>query len=349
MNRIRTIDGVELYDLIRARDNVALAVKNACKDHAKDPFVIHIKEDPEPYIDAVCEILDNEAFHYSEFLSKVIFERGKWRHLCYTRTFPDRIVQHAVMQIVAPILLGTCTADTYAAIPGRGLHKANQAIRAALKNDPNHTRYCLKIDVKSYFPSVDREILWELIKRKIRCSRTLKILHTMIFDCPGEGLLIGLYISQILSSFYLSTFDHYVKEVLGQPYYFRHMDDVVVLSGNKDVLRWCLFYMTRELNKLGLTVKGNWQIFPVDSRGIDFIGYVFRHTHTRVRKRNKIAYKRSCSRIVWAVAHKRQITPHMLMSKQSYEGMMGWCDARNLVKINDGRVFRAIEFGVEAV
>lgn len=349
MNRIRAIDGVELYDLIRDRDNVALAVKNACKDHAKSLTVIRIKENPEPYIEAVCGILDDESFHYSSFKRKTIFERGKWRELCYTRTFPDRIVQHAVMQIVAPILLGTCTADTYAAIPGKGLHQANLAIRKALRSDPEHTRYALKLDVKSYFPSVDRDILFWQIKRKIKCPRTLEILHTMIFDCPGDGLLIGLYLSQILSSFYLSSFDHYAKEVLGQRYYYRYMDDIVVLGGNKNVLRWVLHYMTLELGRLGLTVKGNHQIFPVDARGLDFVGFVFRHSHTRVRKRNKIAYKRSCGRIIRCIVHKEPITPHMLMSKQSYEGMMQWCDARNLVKIYDGRVFRAIEFGVEAI
>lgn len=350
MKRIREIDGIELYDIIRSRDNVAKALKAACRDHARDPAVIRIRENPEPYIEAVCQILDEQTFHYSEFKRKTIFERGKWRDLCYTRTFPDRIVQHAVMQVVAPILLGMCTADTYAAMPGRGLHMANRAIRKALREDPEHTRYCLKIDVKSYFPSVDRGILFELIKRKIRCPRTLEILHRMIFDCPGEkGLLIGLYISQILSTFYLSRFDHYVKEVLGQRHYYRYMDDIVVLGSNKVVLRNVLRYIRRELGKLRLTVKGNWQVFPVDSRGIDFIGYVFRHSHTRVRKRNKIAYKRTCNRIVHCVVHSRPITPHMLASKVSYEGLLTWCDSRNLVKINDGRVYRAIEFGAEAV
>lgn len=61
--RIRTINGKELYDLIRDRDNVELAVKNACKDHAHDPAVIRIRENPEPYVDAVCRILDEQSFH----------------------------------------------------------------------------------------------------------------------------------------------------------------------------------------------------------------------------------------------------------------------------------------------
>lgn len=348
--RIRTIDGVEIYDLIKSRDNVALAVKNACKDHAHDPAVIRIKENPEPYIDAVCEILENGEFHYSSFKFKTIFERGKWRHLCFTHTFPDRIIQHAVFQIVEPILLGTCIRDTYAAIKGRGLHRGVVQIQRDMEADPEGTMYCLKFDIRHYFDNIDRNLLFKMIKRKIKDPRTLEILHRIIFECPGEkGLPIGLFSSQILSAFYLSGFDHYCKERLGAPYYYRYADDIVLLYRNPAQLRRYLVFIRKYLAELGLEIKPNWQIFPVDSRGIDFMGYVFRHTHVRIRKRNKISYIRSCNRILYCLRHTEAITPTMIRSKSSYEGMLGWCDARHLVEVHTGRVDRALEFGLEAI
>lgn len=348
--RIRTINGKELYDLIRDRDNVELAVKNACKDHAHDPAVIRIRENPEPYVDAVCRILDEQSFHYSTFKYKTIFERGKWRNLCFTRTFPDRIIQHAVFQIVEPILLGTCIRDTYAAIKGKGLHKGVVQIRKDMDSDPEGTQYCLKIDIRHYFENIDRNKLFELIKRKIKDPRTLEILHRIIFECPGDsGLLIGLFSSQILSAFYLSAFDHYCKEVLGMPYCYRYADDIVVLYRNKRMLHRYLEFMRKYLRDLGLEIKPNWQIFPVDARGVDFMGYVFRHGYVLVRKRNKINYIRSCNLIVRCLRHKEPITGTMIRSKASYEGLLSWCDSRHLVEVHSGRVDIALEFGVDAL
>lgn len=350
MKRIGQIGGKKLYDLIKDRDNIAKAVKAACRDHRKDPAVQRMKEDPEPYIDAVARILEDEAFHYSKFRHKKIYERGKWRELCYTRTFPDRIVQHAVMQVVAPILLGTCTADTYAAREGKGIHHASVEVRRDLEADPEGTQYCLKMDVRRYFDNIDRDILFAKLKRKLKCRRTLGILHVMIYECPGKkGLPIGLYSSQIFSSFYLSDFDHYIKERMGASYYYRYMDDLVILWRGKSLLHHYLAAIRVRLAREGLEVKHNWQIFPVESRGIDFLGYVMRRSHARIRKRVKISYRRSCDRIIRCLRTREPVTGHMMASKTSYEGMLSWCDARNLINHYGGRVYRAVEFGLEAL
>lgn len=351
MKRIGHINGVKLYDLIRDRDNVALAVKNACKDHHRDPVVQQIKANPGPYIDATVEILDNESFHYSKFKHKVIHERGKARELCYTRTFPDRIVQHAVMQVVAPILLSGCVRDSYAAREGKGIHAGMMRVMRDLRHDPDGTKYALKLDVYHYFPSVKRDILFDALKRKLKCRRTLEVLSRMIYECPGEdGLPIGLYSSQIFSTFYLTSFDHYCKETLGARYYYRYMDDVVILGRSKTILRQNLRLIRMRLSVEGLDVKRNWQVFPVDVRGLDFMGFVMRRSHVLIRKRTKLSYIRACNRILHAVRHAEPISGHMLASKESYTGMVGWCESgKHLSNIYEGRVFRALEFGVEAI
>lgn len=350
MKRTGTVNGMKLYDAIKERGNVELAVSNACKDHHKDISVIKIKENPDPYVDAVIDILENETFHYSRFRTKSIHERGKLRELCYTRTFPDRIIQHAVLQIVAPIILGTCVRDTYASQKGKGIHHGSMQIRKDMKADPEGTRYALKIDVHHYFPSIDRKTLFDMLKSKLKCRRTLDILHVMIFDVPEDnGLPIGLYSSQILSTFYLSKFDHYCKEKLGIKHYYRYMDDIVVLHSNKRTLHRILRFMREKLTSYGLEVKKNWQIYPVEDRGLDFMGYVMRHGFTLIRKRTKISYIKACNRIVHAIRHHETVTSHMIASKLSYEGMLTWCESYRLKSKYNGKVDRALEFGVDAI
>lgn len=348
MKRIKQIDGRDIYDLICDEENIEDAIKKACKDHAKDPAVIRIKQDPEPYIKAIKQILEDQSFHYSKFKHKTITERGKQRNLCFTRTFPDRIIQHTVFNIIAPILHATIIPTEFAAVKGRGTHACAMKVFKDMCDDRSHTKYALKIDVHHFFDSIDRDILFDLIKRKIKCSRTLDILHRIIFDVPGDkGLPIGLYSSQILSVFYLSPLDHYCKQVLGQKYYYRYMDDIVILSGNKNILHNCLRYIKFFLKKdLNLTLKKNHAIFPTMKRRLDFVGYVFSHFGVMIRKRNKISYIRVCKSIIRHMqtpGHK--ITTHMLMSRISYEGMLTWCTDCALMKKYGGCADIAMEFG----
>ena len=350
VKRIGQIDGVKLYDIIRSRDNVSSAVMEACRDHAKDPAVMRIRDDPDRYIDAICDLLDRGAYSPSGFRFKRIFERGKWRELCYTRTFPDRMIHHAVFRVIAPILMKGAISDSYAAIPGRGLHLGTKSLHQDIVDDPKGTRYACKIDMRHYFPSVKRNILFDMLRRRLKCRRTLSLLATIIYECPGDdGLLIGMYPSQILSAFYLFGLDHYCKEDLGIAHYYRYMDDIVILSRSKRMLWRYLGFVRSYTSKLGLEIKGNYAIFPIDKRRLDFMGYVHDHKQIMIRKRNKISYMRVCNNIVRKLRRREPITCHDLMSMNSYEGMLSWCDSKPLIEKYSGRVWNAIDFGVEAI
>lgn len=190
-----------------------------------------MKENKEECAYYIWQELCTGEFHFSRFRSRDIFERGKKRHLCYTVTFPDRVVQHAVLQIVGPILLGTSIRDSYAAQKGKGTHMCSMQVRKDIYADPEGTKYYLKEDIRKYFDNISRPVLFDLIKRKIKDRPTLEIIHEFIFGAPGRrGLPIGMYSSQIFSSFMLTYFDHWVKEKLHAKYYYRYMDDMVFLS-----------------------------------------------------------------------------------------------------------------------
>lgn len=226
------------------------------------------------------------------------------------------------MNELESLFVSTFTADTYSCIKGKGIHAAACAVKTALK-DVIGTMYCLKLDIRKFYPSVDHDMLKELLKRKIKDKDLLWLLDNIIDSAPGVP--IGNYLSQYFANFYLAYFDHCIKEVKGVNYYFRYADDIVILSDDKQYLHALLgdirFYLK---DKLKLDVKNNYQVFPISStghgRGIDFVGYVFYHTHVRLRKRIKKNFAR-----MLAKTRRRE-------SIASYNGWIKHCNGNHLLK-----------------
>lgn len=279
-----------LYEKIISIENLVLADKKARKGKLKQYGVIKHLENEQENINNLYELLNHRQFKTSEYNVFKIYE-GKEREIYQLPYYPDRIVHHSIMNVLESIFVSVFTADTYSCIKGRGVHKASYNLRGALK-DREGTKYCLKLDIKKFYPSVDNKLLKELLKRKFK-DRTLLSMLDEIIDST-KGLPIGSYLSQYLGNYYLTYFDHYLKEILKVKYYFRYCDDMVLLSDNKEQLhKWFKDiekYLTEELN---LTVKKNYQIFPVDDRGIDWCGYKHYHNHTLIRKSIKKKYIKS--------------------------------------------------------
>ncbi|HEY3406442.1 MAG TPA: RNA-directed DNA polymerase [Ohtaekwangia sp.] len=231
--------------------------------------------------------------------------------------FPDRITHHAIMKVLEPIFVSTFTADTYSCIKKRGIHHLLHKLKRDI-NDTVGTQYCLKFDIKKFYPSVDHAKLKTLLRRKFKDPDLLWLLDEIIDSAPG--LPIGNYLSQYLANFYLSYFDHWLKEEKKVKYYYRYADDIVILHSDKAKLHSLLDDIRLYLEELKLEVKGNHQVFPVDARGIDFVGYVFRHSHIRIRKQIKKNFARKLSR-----------NPNHA-SKAAYLGWFSHCNATHLTK-----------------
>lgn len=222
------------------------------------------------------------------------------------------------MNIMEPIFVSTFTADTYSCIKGRGIHAAASAVKNALR-DVAGIQYCLKLDIKKFYPSVDHDTLKQLLTRKIKDIDLLWLLNGIIDS--ADGLPIGNYLSQYFANFYLTGFDHWLKEVKHVKYYFRYADDMVLLSDNKQDLHQLLSDIRNYLkDNLKLTVKQNYQIFPVKARGIDFVGYKFYHTHTLLRK----SIKKNFARMLASNKNSASIA--------SYKGWTKHCDSKHLIK-----------------
>jgi RNA-directed DNA polymerase len=305
-----------LYSEIISIDNLMLADKRAQKGKSKQKGVIIHNRNKESNIANLRETLENKEYKTSTYSTFTVYE-PKERIVSKLQFFPDRITHHAIMNVLEPIFTKLFTTDTYSSIKGKGIHSAAKAVKKALADVPG-TTYCLKLDITKFYPSIDHHILKNQLRRKFKDRDLLYILDEIIDS--AEGIPIGNYLSQYFANFYLTGFDHWIKETQRVKYYFRYADDIVILMNNKKDLHALLFAIKQYLNdNLKLQVKGNCQVFPVEKRGIDFVGYVFYHTHVRLRKTIK---KRA------AKAFKKN-------NKAVIAAYMGWiihCDSKHLLK-----------------
>lgn len=305
-----------LYEQITSLQNLQLADEKAQKGKTRSYGVIQHRTNAEGNLLILQDMLRNKTYRTSKYDIFNIYE-PKERTVYRLPYFPDRITHHAIMNVLEPIFVSTFTADTYSCIKKRGIHKLLRNLKEDLKDTPG-TRYCLKFDIKKFYPSVDHAVLKTLLRRKFKDEDLLWLLDEIIDSAPG--LPIGNYLSQYLANFYLSYFDHWIKEQKRARYYYRYADDIVILAAGKAQLQALLDEVKGYLDELKLEVKENYQVFPVASRGIDFVGYVFYHTHVRLRKKIKQNLARKIKR--------NSMSP----SRPSYMGWMKHCNARHLTK-----------------
>lgn len=303
-----------------------LADKKARKGKLRSYGVIRHDANRKENIQSLHDSLANFTFRTSPYKIFTIYD-PKEREIYQLPYYPDRIVHHAIMNILEPVFVSVFTTDTYSCIKGRGIHAASSKLKHVLHDNPQQTAYCLKLDIHKFYPSIDHSILKNILRRKIKDNRLLSLLDEIIDSAPGVP--IGNYLSQYFANLYLAYFDHWLKEEKHVKYYFRYADDMVILHDNKDYLRTLFSEIQLYLNNnLNLQVKPNWQIFPISSRGIDFLGYVFYHTHTYLRKRIK---QRFCRKV--AQLNKRDISDRDY--QQAVCSWMGWakhCDSKHLLK-----------------
>lgn len=279
-----------LYESIIDLENLKIADKFARKGKLKQYGVQkHIIREVEN-IKELNELLKHRKYETSSYSKFEIFE-PKNRIIARLPYYPDRIMHWAILLKTRDIFVNTFISTTYSGIRGRGVHKASYDLRKALQ-DGNYNKFCLKLDVKKFYESIDHKILKDLLRRKFKDKELLKLFDEII-DSNEVGLPLGSLISQYFANFYLSYLDHFLKEDLGVKYYFRYMDDLVILSNDKTELHSILAKIRIYLKTLNLEIKNTYQVFPVEKRGIDFCGFVHRKEYTRLRKSIKNSYIRN--------------------------------------------------------
>lgn len=323
-------------------ENLRLAYINASRGKHGRQEIIDFTADLENNLLTMRKALIKHTYRVSPY--KVFKKYEPKERIISKLPVKDRVVQWAIMQVVEPIWVSTLTSDTYSCLKGRGIHACLHRLQHDLSHDPEGTEYCLKFDIRKFYPSIDHSILKTVIRRKLKDPDLLWLLDVIIDSVPeGEGIPIGNYLSQFFANLYLSELDHMAKERMFLRYYYRYADDVVILAPDKDTLIGVLITINQYLAEYrNLSLKSNYQIFPVDSRGIDFLGYVCFHTHTLMRKSIK---KNMCR----AVAKYDRLRDEGWLTDKQYKqavcSWLGWakhCNSKNLLRVLDMAKFSEV-------
>jgi retron-type reverse transcriptase len=290
-----------IYPLVFDAENLIRSQYNAQRSKKESAEIRKFNENISDNLYKLYEMLKSETYQPGKYRTKTVYETKK-RVLMIAPFFPDRIIHHCIINVLGNVWARSFIDNTYACIKGRGIHKCMEDIHSDLLVHRKRTKYCLKIDVKKFYDNVDHSVLKTMLRYRIADESMLRLLDTII-DSTGtdKGLPIGNYTSQYLANLYLSYFDRWAKEEVNLRYYYRYMDDIVILHRSKEYLHDILdqigLYFGAELK---LEIKHNWQIFPVDARGIDFVGFKQNHYGILLRKgilmRFYAKYKEICER-----------------------------------------------------
>lgn len=286
-----------IYERIYDIDNIRYAMLKASLGKRKQRRVKMILDNMDYYAYQIQKMLINKSFTPTEPEIKVIQDGAnkKTRTISKPNFYPDQIVHWALMLQIEPIISKGMYEYNCGSVPKRGTSYGQRTIRKWLDSDIKNTKYCLKMDIRKYYPSINNEILKGMFRKKIKDNDCLWLIDTIINS--NEGQPIGFYTSQWFANFFLEELDHLIKEKLSVKYYVRYVDDLVLLGANKKKLHKVRIAVEGYLNSIGLRLKENWQVFRLKNRAIDFLGLKFYRDKTTLRKRNALRIRRRVRRI----------------------------------------------------
>lgn len=262
--------------------------------------------------------LEYELFRLQDQLSTGTYQPGRYRvfyindpkhRMISAAPYRDRVVHHAICNVVEPLYERSFITDSYASRKNKGTHLAVRRLTYFMQSHD----YLLKCDIRKYFPSIDHAILKALLRRKIGCSRTLELLDLIIDHSnpqeavcnyfPGDhlftpferakGLPIGNQTSQFFANVYLDALDHFVKEHCRVRGYIRFADDFVLLGDDRKEL-WSIRDAVQEFlaTRLRLELHPTKQWVQPVTIGVDFLGYIVFPTYRLLRRGNGFRFAR---------------------------------------------------------
>jgi len=235
----------------------------------------------------------NDGTYYPSSYHLFEIREPKVRQIC-SSDFRDRVVHHAICNIIEPFFERRLIFDTYACRNEKGAHAA---LKRAQQFSRSH-RYFLKCDIRKYFQSIDHPVLKHMLRGIVKDSKLINLLdliidHAVPGNAPGKGIPIGNLTSQHFANFYLGELDHFLKERSRLKGYVRYMDDFICFSDSKNFLH-DLLATIREFveQKLKLRLKDEIiRIAPV-SEGVPFLGFRVFPNLIRLQRPNLIRFRK---------------------------------------------------------
>ena len=292
-----------LYPKIIAFENICEAYHKAALGRRYSYEVLYFRDNLEDNLISIQEALANKTYQPGNYRTFTLYEPKK--RTIYVSPFRDRVVHHAIMNIIEPIWDNLFIYDSYACRKCKGCHAAMyRVVKFTREAQQQYDRvYCLKGDVSKFFPSINHHILMEIIERKIKCRDTLDLIRQIVFNAGDESdpdsknMPIGSLLSQWSANLYLNELDYHIKHQMRVKFYVRYMDDFVLLDGDKSRLHAYKAAISAFLqDRLRLQMNPKSDIYPAD-RGIDFVGYRIWPNYRLIRKSSLIRASRRFKRL----------------------------------------------------
>ena len=312
-----------LFPQIADPANIYKAYTKARKGKRWQDTVQRFERSLNSNIEAIHTALTDKTFTTSSYTQKTIHEPKE--RIIYKLPFnQDRIVQHALMNILEPIWDALMIHDSYSCRTGKGIHAGSRRTMEFIRKTKHG--YCLKMDVRKFYPSINHDLMFDIVQNKIKCKDTLWLLHDIIYSFGGGyNIPIGNYTSQWLGNLYMNELDQHLKHEYHVKNYVRYCDDVIILHEDKAPLHEIAEASTEFLSDRLDMQWGKCDVFPI-SRGIDFLGY--RHFSEKILLRKSTARR---------VKHRLNLLPALLdrneIAKDQYissiASTMGWLKHAN--------------------
>jgi len=282
----------KLYQKIYSYDNLYSAYRKARKGKAKKLYVKEFESDLDKnLIDLQFELMT--LIYSPRPLDNFILKDPKTRKISRSH-FRDRVIHHAIINIIGAIFEKVFIYDSCANQKGKGnlfSIKRFETFRRKITKNFSSRAFCLKADVKHYFQEVDHKVLLKIIKNKIKDKEVVwlirKILKKNASGGKPKGIPLGNLTSQFFANVYLNELDYFVKHKLKIKYYVRYVDDFIILHENEEQLReWKRKIESFLEEKLKLELHPQKSRIILLSRGVDFVGFRNFYYFKLLRKRN---------------------------------------------------------------
>jgi retron-type reverse transcriptase len=281
-----------LFARIIAFENLLAAERRAARGKRDRASVARFEFHLERELIALQEALQEGTYRPGAFCTFEVRDR-KRRAIC-AAPFRDRVLHHAVCDVLEPVFESRSIHDSYACRRGKGTHAAIARAQQLARRWP----FFLKCDVRRFFASVDHAVLRGLLTRLFKEPEVLGLLDRIIVHGPpeaepGRGLPIGNLTSQHFANLYLGELDHHLKDRMRVKGYLRYMDDVLLFAEDKSSLHRLLAEIRGFLaNPLHLALKEQaTRIAPV-SEGIPFLGFHIYPGNIRLNQRTRRRFRR---------------------------------------------------------
>ncbi|MFH0992111.1 MAG: reverse transcriptase/maturase family protein [bacterium] len=331
-------------------ENLLLASRKARLGKRMNTDVARFEINLEHELVNLAKDLQDQSYRPGEYREFIISEPKK--RMISAAPYRDRVLHHALCNVIEPIFERTFISDSYANRKGKGTHKA---ILRYLQF-AQHNTYALKCDIQKFFPSIDHQLLKQNIRKKVACKKTIWLIDTVIdhsnrqeavlnyysgdsLFTPFErrkGLPIGNLTSQFFANVYLNPLDHFIKEVLQCKHYIRYVDDFVLFSEEKQQLQRWKEEIESWLESLRLTLHPKkTRVLPVNV-GLSFLGHRVFPEFLLLNKDNVLRFKRRLKKMSAGLVSGNVTMEHHRSSIASWEGHAKFSNTYRLRK----KIFR---------